>query len=1091
MADILLPSTERFVGRDHELRVMAAACRRAACGRGSVAVVSGEPGVGKTRFCEEVTGVAEGAGLTVVDARCWVDGGAPALWPWQPILQAVCGPGAADLLGADAAGAGGEAPVERDRFARFQAVTERLAAASARSPHCVIVDDAHAADDGSLLLARFVARAVPRLGLLLVLTRRPRPSAGPGAAPGLLDEIERTAMPLVLRPFDLAEAGAFLADHGWDGVAPELVRTVHAVTGGNPLFLRRVAADRPPGDGQALPDGVRSAIAHAVGGMATADRHVLQAASVLGAAPSVADAAVVARASAAAVLDAVAGGRRAGLVEPVGADRFAFTHELVRSVLEAGLPAADRLDSHARAFAVAGGDEDALGVPSPAGRARLAHHALAAAQRSAEDAEVAVAACRAAAASMVASFAYEQADALLSTAVGLHGTMRLTGPSPGLLVEWARAAHLCGRLSEARMRFERAATVAERAGDPVTLAEAALGLGGHWLNEHRTPVDRARVLGLQRAALAALDALPPPGPAGPSTPSEDVAALRARLTARLAAEATYDGAPIAPVLDALDAARACGDPLARAEALSLCHHALLAPEHARSRLGLADELVRVASEAGHGVLALMGLCWRAVDLFLLGDPGAGRALAALRERTDALASQNIAYIVDALDVMLLARAGRLAEAEAAAQRCYELGVAVGEADALAYLGAHMLAIRWAQGRDTELLDLAEGVAASPSLVQAEFAFRATAAALAARAGHHDRAAATLADLRRDGLAALPTSSTWLAGMTAVVEVAVALDDATAAREAYDLLAPHADLPVMPSLGVVCLGSTQRPLGLAALAVGDIDRAVEHLEAAVTANRRLGNRPATAIVRADLAGALACRGGPGDATRAAAELRTAVDAGEQMGLTGRVTAWRDTLAGLDRPSGPPGAATARRGVIARHGRGWRVAADGREALVPDLVGMRRLAELLTSPGQAVPAVVLAGGDAGATAGPQVRQEVLDATARHAYAERARELAAEVDQAEQAHDLGRAERLRVELDALVDHLESAAGLGGRARAFTDDAERARTAVRKSLKRAIDQVTSADPVIGSLLQDAVETGTTCTYRPRPGAEVSWSTR
>ena len=436
---------------------------------------------------------------------------------------------------------------------------------------------------------------------------------------------------------------------------------------------------------------------------------------------------------------------------------------------------------------------------------------------------------------------------------------------------------MCGRLGEARVRFDRATSAAESAGDPLLFAEAALGLGGHWLDEHRAPVDRARVLGLQRAALAGLPA------------SHE--ALRCRLTARLAAEDVYDGGPIEPVHDALAAARRSGDLGALAEALSLCHHALLTPEFARTRLDLADELVRVAAEGGHGVLGLMGLCWRAVDLFLLGEDRAVRALEDLRARADALECQNILYIVDVLDVMLLIRAGRLDDAEAAAARCYDRGVAVGEVDAFGYLGAHTLAIRWIQGRDAEILEAAEDIAASNTLVEAEFGFRATAAAIAARAGLHERARAGLGRLCARGLAALPRSSTWLAGMAAIVEVAAIEGDAAVAREAYELLAPFADLPVMPSLGVICLGSTERFLGLAARTTGDLDQAISHFERAIAADRRLGNRPLAAIAAADLASTLAERGQAGDRARAAALWDRAIADAESMGMAIRAEAWR--------------------------------------------------------------------------------------------------------------------------------------------------------------------------------------------------------
>jgi hypothetical protein len=1071
------PPEERFVGRLDELRSVDAACSAAVTRRdGSLVVVSGEPGIGKSRFCEEVAARARVAGMGVSLVRSWMDSGSPALWPWQPILAELCGAEAADLLASDP----GASAVDPDRFARFQAVTERLAVACRRTPLCVVIDDVHAADVGSLLLTRFVARSRHRLPIVLVLSRRPGEPAGDSAAAALLEEIEREAVPIVLRRFDLAETKDFLAGHGMAGLEADLVLALLRVTGGNPLFLRRIAALGAPDRMRSLPAGVHAAIDRAVAGLGQPARRRLQAGAVLGMSPSVALAAAVAGCDQASILEAVADGVAAGLVVRDGPGRFTFSHELVRSALEDAMAPADRLDAHAAA-AAAVADDTAV---APDRLARRAHHALAAAPQSPEDALIAVAACRAAARAMIRSFAYEQADALLSAALGLHDEPGL-GPAPGpLLIEWAQAAWSCGRLAEARVRFDTAVTVAEDEGDPVVFAEAALGLGGHWVNEHRSPVARARVLGLQRAALAGL------------VPEQ--VALRCRLRARLTAEAVYDGAPVEPVFAALDEARASGDPTALAEALSLCHHALLAPEHAHRRLGLADELVQVASESGHGVLALMGLCWRAVDLFLLGDERALRALEDLRERADALACQAILYIVDVLDVMLLVRAGRLDEAESAAQRCFDRGVEVGEVDTIGYLGAHLLAIRWVQGRDGELGDLAEEVASSPTLVEDEFAFRATSALLAARAGHTDRARVRLDALVADGVAALPRSSTWLAGMAAIVETAAALGDATVAREAYDLLVPFAALPVMPSLAVVCLGSTERVLGLAALTFGDAGSAIGHLERAVEATRALDNRPLVPITQAELARALRARGHDGDRARAARVLDAAIDGADTLVLARRSDAWRaerSALAG-DEPvidlreprAGHQRSGSSRRGVIRRQGRGWLVELADHRVLVGDLVGMEYLAELVTHPGQTIPVLALAG--RGQVLVDGTAHEVLDAAARTAYAARVSELSGELAEAEADADLGRAERLRAELGVIVDELEAATGLGGRPREFGRPVERARTAVRKALKRAIDEIDVADHEIGELLRSSIVTGSTCTYEPSAGAGVRWST-
>jgi tetratricopeptide (TPR) repeat protein len=1095
VAPNLVSAAERFVGRADELRRIDRICTAAPEGRGAVALVSGEAGIGKTRFCDETAERARRTGLTVVTARCWGEGGAPPLWPWQPILADLCGEEAARLLGPGTTATTVEA-VDADRFARFSAIVDALGVATARTPACIVVDDIHAADAGTLLLTRFIARAIRRLPLALVVSRRSGEPSGDGLEARLLAEIEREAIPVVLHHFDLDEATTFLADQGLRQLAPDLVLAVLRVTGGNPLFLRRIAALGAPDPHRALPAGLRVAIDQALAALSPETQRILRASAVLGLTPEVSEAAAVSAADPRAVLDAVAEAMDAGLVTSStgdAPDRFAFTHELVRSALEDALAPGDRLDAHARAARVVAGADAGMATGAagaPADRlTRRAHHALASAPRSAADARTAVDACRDAAASMMNSFAYERADGLLSAAIELHHPASL-GPAPaGLLVAWAQAALLCGRLGEARVRFDRATSGAHSAGDPLLFAEAALGLGGHWLNEHRAPVDRARVLGLQRAALEGL-------PAGHE-------ALRCRLTARLAAEEVYDGGPIEPVHDALAAARRSGDRGALAEALSLCHHALLTPEFARTRLDLADELIRVAAEGGHGVLGLMGLCWRTVDLFLLGDDRALRALEDLRARADALECQNILYIVDVLDIMLLIRAGHLDDAEAAAARCYDRGVAVGEVDAFGYLGAHTVAIRWIQGRDPEILEAAEDIAASNTLVEAEFGFRATAAAIAARAGHHERARAGLGRLCARGLAALPRSSTWLAGMAAIVEVAAIEGDAPVAREAYELLAPFADLPVMPSLGVVCLGSTERFLGLAARTTGDLDQAISHFERATSADRRLGNRPLAAIAAADLASALATRGHAGDRARAAPFWDRAIADAESMGMAIRADAWRaessmpagavaraGATIDLTRGNGSAGGpGVEQQGFIRRHGRGWLVEVGDHRAIVPDLVGMTYLAELVAHPAQPIAALTLAGGGG---APSETRHEIIDRQARDAYVERARELADDLAEAEADNDLGRTDRLRIELDAVVAQIEEATGLGGRPRAFTNEQERARTSVRKAIKRAIDEIRGADPLVGEILDAAVVTGSVCMYTPASSPHnVRWTVR
>ncbi|GAA4629893.1 hypothetical protein GCM10023196_053080 [Actinoallomurus vinaceus] len=1082
-------------------------------GEGRLVVVAGDAGIGKTRLCREIASRAEDAGFAVGWGTCWPEGGAPPLWPWQAVLADLGRGAATDLLGADRGGP----VVDPERFARFAAVGEELARACDASPVLVVIDDIHVADPGAVLLARFLARALARRPLTLVFTRRHGAGGRPAAA-GLLDELEGQARPLTLRPLDIDETALFLRSYGYRDVDPDLRRTLWRLTGGNPLFLHRVIALGPadPVGGSLPPEDVRAAIVQAVDRLGERARQVLSRSSVLGSSVPVAHAAAVADCTTAELGEALVEAERVGLVGSPGSGGFTFTHELVRESLQELLTVGERCAAHARAADVLTPPPTAMspaavspatpphdlppvgsssipphGLPSvgssptlphdlpltaspPAGApvfpasqqlTRYAYHALRAAPRSPEDGRRAITASRAAARAMVGGFDYEQAASILEAAVNVHEEAGLADPVAALLVEWAQTVLMAGRLAEARVLFGRAVDAATTEGDRIELARAALGLGGVWVNEHRSRPDRERVLGLQRNALAAL--LP------------DEHRLRCRLAVRLAAEDVYQGGPVAPVLDALAEARRLGHSDVLAEALSLTHHALLAPRYARTRLDLAEELIAVASPAGEGMLVLMGLCWRATDLFHLGDPRAPRALAELRDRADALNCRSVLYIAEVMETMLLIRAGRLEDAEAKAAECFELGSEVGDADAFAYLGAQLVTIRWLQERDAEMLPMLEEIVASPTLIPAEFGLQATAAVMAARVGEHGKARRILDELTASGLAALPESSTWLGGMMSIVETAFLLGDAGVAREGYDLLTPYAELSITPSLAVTCLGSVERPLGMAALAFGRPDRAVEHLERAVTADRLLGNRPLTAVTLGDLAEALLRRHRQGDRERAADLLEQARREAEAVGLKSRADGFAQRGRRLDEGHA----------IIRRQGRVWVLSMGGHEAVVPHRLGVGYLARLLTSPHRPISALELA---ASATGDPALvepaRHPIVDERARSAYRRRADELTRRLAQAASS-DPEPDERLHAEREALLQELNRTADRGGRTRSFPDPRERARTAVRKAIKRAIDDIFAADATIGGVLRSSITTGATCRYTPDAERPLTWS--
>jgi hypothetical protein len=157
--------------------------------------------------------------------------------------------------------------------------------------------------------------------------------------------------------------------------------------------------------------------------------------------------------------------------------------------------------------------------------------------------------------------------------------------------------------------------------------------------------------------------------------------------------------------------------------------------------------------------------------------------------------------------------------------------------------------------------------------------------------------------------------------------------------------------------------------------------------------------------------------------------------------------------------------------------------GQRIALPDLKGLHDLRRLLERPGEEVHCLDLAersetayGADA-----------ALDDRARAALKARIRDLGEELAEAEDMNDIGRAERARTEVDALVETLSRALGLGGRGRRLGDLAERARTTVTWRLRYALRKVEAAHPALGRHLAASVRTGVFCFYRPE--APVAWS--
>lgn len=157
-----------------------------------------------------------------------------------------------------------------------------------------------------------------------------------------------------------------------------------------------------------------------------------------------------------------------------------------------------------------------------------------------------------------------------------------------------------------------------------------------------------------------------------------------------------------------------------------------------------------------------------------------------------------------------------------------------------------------------------------------------------------------------------------------------------------------------------------------------------------------------------------------------------------------------------------------------GANWMAAFDGSSVVLPDLKGLHDIRRLMERPGEEIHCLDL---DERIVEVPG--EAVLDDKARSALKSRLRDLQEGLAEAEDNNDIGQAERIRTEMDGILEILSAALGLGGRRRKLGDSAEKARTAVTWRIRHAIRRTRTAHPALGQYLSLRVETGTFCRFR------------
>ncbi|MBI4906618.1 MAG: DUF2791 family P-loop domain-containing protein [Acidobacteria bacterium] len=527
-----------LIGREAERAELLRALDQAMAGHGSVVLIGGEPGIGKTHLTQALLEEARQRGAFCVTGHCYEMEGAAPYVPFVEMLEysaRMAPPEGFRFAIGDAAPEVAklmpalrrmypdippplELPPEQQRRFLFNAYRDFVERAARVTPIVAVYEDLHWADEPTLLLFRHLAQSIAAIPTLMIGTYRDveldvtRPFAS------VLENLtrERLAARMPLRRLPVGAVEAMLSAMSGKAAPPSLARVVFAETEGNPFFVEEVYRhlaeegklfDAAGGWKQELrldelhvPEGVRLVVGKRLQRLSEETRRVLTTAAAIGRGFSLRLLEAMEGAHADAALEALEDAERAQLVsaENVGREpRYRFVHELIRQTLADALSLPRRQRLHARiGEAMEKVYAAALDKHAPA----IAHHLYQAG--TAADADKTLDYLLRAADSAQRAAAHEEALANLDNAAALMEGERSVRMAD---VQERRANVLrsVGRLPDAVAAYERAIALFEAGGENVRAAECCLVLGGirTWTTQYaQADAVLQRGIGLLRGA---------------------------------------------------------------------------------------------------------------------------------------------------------------------------------------------------------------------------------------------------------------------------------------------------------------------------------------------------------------------------------------------------------------------------------------------------------------------------------------------------------------------------------------------------------------------------------------------------------------
>ncbi len=505
-----------FIGRNIEMAELRAGLADAAAGRGRLFLISGQPGIGKTRLVRELAASAEASGMKVLAGQCSEHDEPVPYLPFVEILEGcverASGPDVLrTLLGEEGPELARllpklnrilpdlppplELPPPQARRHLFNCFCDFVARVAREQPTLLILEDLHWADDSTLALLGHLTQRLSALPLLVAGTYRDVELNVAGELARTLENLFRgrlaTALTLTgLRREEVADMLSSLSGQAAPGaIAAEFYRE----TEGNPFFVeelfRHLEEENRLYDSDGtfhtdlriaeleVPRSVRLVVGRRLARLSDRTRRTLGTAAIIGRLFSFELLEVSTKADASSLLESVEEAERAGVVfssAESGTARFEFSHELVRQAVVGGLSAARRLRLH---LEVAEAIERLFSDALEDHYAALAHH-----YSRSDNVAKAVEYLGRAGQQAIWRSAYAEAISSLSTAIEL-----LQRP-PESLERVRRELHLQLALGPALMTtkgrgareteraYSRARELCERLRDPPELFRALFGL---------------------------------------------------------------------------------------------------------------------------------------------------------------------------------------------------------------------------------------------------------------------------------------------------------------------------------------------------------------------------------------------------------------------------------------------------------------------------------------------------------------------------------------------------------------------------------------------------------------------------------------